>query len=89
MAELFSSNTCRHRRRKAGEQLRSYSASIRISYRQRHAESRRCTVSLAKLPAGVISSKHEASILPWRIDARPRGGSPHSYKLFDTANPNL
>src|SRR5207247_969097 len=48
MAELFSSNTCRHRRHKAGEGLRSYSASIRISYRQRHAESRRCTVSLAK-----------------------------------------
>ena len=89
MAELFSSNTCRHRRHKAGEGLRSYSASIRISYRQRCAESKSCMVSLAKLMAGMICSQHEESVLHWRIDARPRDGCAHPYQLFNTRDANF
>src|SRR5207248_10833229 len=34
VAELFSSNTCRHRPHKAGRQFHSHFGPIRISYRQ-------------------------------------------------------
>ncbi|PYJ26665.1 MAG: hypothetical protein DME89_11955 [Verrucomicrobia bacterium] len=52
-------------------------------------ESKSCMVSLAKLLASMICSQHEASVLPWRIDARPRDGCAHPYQLFNTRNANF
>ena len=89
VAELFSSNTCRHRPHKAGKRFHSHFGPIRISYRQHRARSRRVKVWLAKSMAAMICSRHEASVFSSYIDAGPCDEPVHSYQLFDAANANF